>query len=210
MKRPLSKPPKTAASGAQRVRIIGGRWRGTKLDFPAVAALRPTPDRVRETVFNWLQQPIVGARCLDLFAGSGALGLEALSRGATQVLFVDREASIGQYLERTLQRLHADAGEVLVVDGFKFVALARPATIEPFNVVFLDPPFALSGQGTALTGLLLQLEHGRWLDSEAWIYIEAPAAVGEPTLPPHWSLHRSKYAGQVGYHLARRSDPSAA
>lgn len=190
---------------ANRLRIIGGRWRGTKLNFPDVAAIRPTPDRVRETLFNWLQQEVVGARCLDLFAGSGALGFEALSRGASTVTFVDREPAVGHYLRDTLQRLHCNDAVVHNMDALAF--LKHAAT--PFDIIFLDPPFAASATSDLLPQLCSQLENQGWLSARAWIYIECPATIGAPTAlgywPPSWKLYRSKQAGQVGYHLAQRA-----
>lgn len=200
MNMPTSK--KTAATGANRLRIIGGRWRGTRLNFPAVTAIRPTPDRVRETLFNWLQPDIADARCLDLFAGSGALGLEALSRGANAVTFVDRELVIVNYLRETLQRLHCEQGEVLATDAITF--LQRRGS--PADIVFLDPPFA---DVNILSQTCSLLETHGWLNAHAWIYIECPAtidfATGIKDWPGNWKLHRSKKAGQVGYHLVMRS-----
>jgi 16S rRNA (guanine966-N2)-methyltransferase len=206
--KPASKPLK-ATAGAHRppnqLRVIGGRWRGTKLNFPPIAAIRPTPDRVRETLFNWLQTDIVNARCLDLFAGSGAIGLEALSRGASTVTFVDREPAIGKYLHETLQRLQCDQGEVHVMDALNF--LQRPAS--PFDIVFLDPPFASSAEQELLSSLCMQLENRGWLNAHAWLYIECPSSMGSldkiPQWPRNWTMHRSKQAGQVGYHLIKRS-----
>ncbi|HEX2494041.1 MAG TPA: 16S rRNA (guanine(966)-N(2))-methyltransferase RsmD, partial [Steroidobacter sp.] len=187
---------KTAEAGAKpanRLRIIGGRWRGVPLQFPDVEGLRPTPDRVRETLFNWLQFQIRGARCLDLFAGSGALGIEALSRGAEYAAFVDREPRAGQRLTQTLARLGATANAAVYVEEAVRFLRREP---QPFDVVFLDPPFA--------SGLLAEacaaLEAG-WLAREAWVYIECPADAGLPALPAGWSVHRTKRAGQVGYHL---------
>jgi 16S rRNA (guanine966-N2)-methyltransferase len=185
-----------AKSLPNRLRIIGGSWRGTRLQFPAVAAIRPTPDRVRETLFNWLQGVVSGARCLDLYAGSGALGLEALSRGAREVVFVDQEPAVGAYLRGTLQRLKTTAGRVEVADAEHF--LRQPP--EPFDLVFLDPPFARNLLGP----ICLRLEQARWLNDHAYIYLECAADTGLPVLPPGWQLWRSKQAGQVGYHLARR------
>ena len=176
------------------MRIVGGRWRGMRIDFPAIAAIRPSPDRVRETLFNWLQAHIVGARCLDLFAGSGALGIEALSRGASAVTFVDREPQIGRHLTQTLQRLGATDATVRTEDSLRF--LERPA--QPFDVVFLDPPFA----STLLQPVFARLTRG-WLAPAAHIYVECPADAPLPALPPGWALYRSKVAGQVGYHLLR-------
>ncbi len=194
-----------SASGANRLRIIAGRWRGTRLNFPDIAAIRPTPDRVRETVFNWLQADIVNARCLDLFAGSGALGIEALSRGASAVTFVDREAVIEKYLRDTLQRLHCDQCEVITIDALQFLQ----RTPVSFDIVFLDPPFSASTDQQILTQLCSQLETRGWLNTHAHIYIECPSSMGSPDSlshwPANWTLHRSKQAGQVGYHLARRS-----
>src|SRR5687768_3208320 len=122
MTRPASK--KTAPAAPNRLRIVGGRWRGMRIDFPAIQAIRPSPDRVRETLFNWLQAQIVGARCLDLFAGSGALGIEALSRGAAEATFVDREPQVGRHLTQTLQRLGAIGASVEIEDATRF--LNRP------------------------------------------------------------------------------------
>jgi 16S rRNA (guanine966-N2)-methyltransferase len=191
-------------SGANRLRIIGGRWRGSKLNFPNIAAIRPTPDRVRETLFNWLQAEVNDARCLDLFAGSGALGLEALSRGASAVTFVDREAAIGKYLRETLQRLDCNQGEVVIADAMHYLT-QHPTT---FDLIFLDPPFAASANDRILPALFAQLEQG-WLAPQALIYMECPADVGSPdslgSWPASWTLHRSKQAGHVGYHLARRT-----
>jgi 16S rRNA (guanine966-N2)-methyltransferase len=187
-----------SSPGPNRLRIIGGRWRGSRIVFPPLAAIRPSPDRVRETLFNWLQQPIVGARCLDLFAGSGALGLEALSRGAAQVTFVDREPQIGRHLSQTLERLGSRDATVVVEDAQRF--LSRPP--QPYDVVFLDPPFdsdVLERVGSRLPA---------WLAPGAWIYVECPADRSLATLPAHWAVHRSKRAGQVGYHLLRASDPA--
>jgi 16S rRNA (guanine966-N2)-methyltransferase len=189
---------KPSSQGRNRLRIIGGRWRGSRIVFPPLAAIRPSPDRVRETLFNWLQQPIVGARCLDLFAGSGALGLEALSRGAAHVTFVDREPQIGRHLSQTLERLGSRDATVVVEDAQRF--LSRPA--QPFDIVFLDPPFdsgALEQVGGRLQG---------WLAPGGYVYVECPAERSLAILPAHWAVQRTKRAGQVGYHLLRASDPA--
>jgi 16S rRNA (guanine966-N2)-methyltransferase len=187
------------ASRPNQLRIIGGVWRGRKLAFPDIDAIRPTPDRVRETVFNWLQNDIAGARCLDLFAGSGALGFEALSRGAAQVVFVDREPAIGRYLRDTLARLDASGAEVHTADSLRWLA----APSQPFDVVFLDPPFTAN----VLAAVCQRLEAGGWLSPAALIYIENAASGSPPVLASNWSLIKSKTAGQVGYYLARRSIP---
>jgi 16S rRNA (guanine966-N2)-methyltransferase len=184
------------ATGRSRVRIIGGEWRGRKLHFPAAPTLRPTPDRVRETVFNWLQQHVPGSRCLDLFAGSGALGFEALSRGAREVVFVETDPAAIAGIVNMLQVLGCDRGKALRSDAFAF--LAQPP--EPFDIVFLDPPFAERSLARACAGL----ESGGWLRPGALVYLEDAASAGVPELPPGWTLFRSKRAGEVGYHLARR------
>lgn len=184
------------AGRSQVLRIIAGQWRGRKLRFPDVQSLRPTPDRIRETVFNWLMHDIRGARCLDLCCGSGAMGLEALSRGAAYVAFVDRNDRACRALRDTLAQLQADNGAVIQRDVLPFLS-AAPGT--PYEVVFFDPPYAsnLLAPGCEL------LEQNGWLGPAAKIYIEAPAAQ-TPELPGNWSLLRSKAGGQVGYHLAQR------
>jgi 16S rRNA (guanine966-N2)-methyltransferase len=187
----------TARAGPRapnQLRIVGGRWRGMRIEFPDIAAIRPSPDRVRETLFNWLQTHIAGARCLDLFAGSGALGIEALSRGASAVTFVDREPQVGRHLTQTLQRLGAAGATVKTEDAVRFLE----RTPQPFDLVFLDPPFA----STLLEAVFARLPQG-WLAPEAHIYVECPADVPMPSLSAGWSVYRSKQAGQVGYHLLR-------
>jgi 16S rRNA (guanine966-N2)-methyltransferase len=196
--------PKTATRKAAQparparnsVRIIGGLWRGRRIEFPDVAGLRPTPDRIRETLFNWLQHSIVGARCLDLFAGSGALGLEALSRGAGELCFVEQAVPAARALREQLVRLGATSrGQVFEMGAARFLRNAG----EPFDVVFLDPPF---GSG-ALAEYVPQLDSGNWLKAGGLVYLETERAAGVPALPPHWELLKSKSAGEVGYHLAR-------
>ena len=184
---------------ANQLRIIGGQWRGRKLRFADGAGLRPTTDRVRETLFNWLQGLLDGARCLDLYAGSGALGLEALSRGAAEVVFLETNPRAVQELRDNLSLLKVGQAQVLPLDALAY--LRQPA--RPFDVVFVDPPF---GQGL-LQDSLDRLSQGGWLAAEARIYIEH-AAKGEAfDLPADWELLRSKQAGQVAYHLARYSPP---
>jgi 16S rRNA (guanine966-N2)-methyltransferase len=188
--------PRGRPGGSFVLRIIGGEWRGRKIHFPAVAAIRPTPDRVRETVFNWLQGVVAGSRCLDLYAGSGALGLEALSRGAAEVVFVDVDPAVTRHLVTTLQALGDRRGRVVTADARHF--LGTPD--QPFDIVFLDPPFAEPVLGETCRAL----ERGGWLAPGGCVYLEAPAAAGPPELPAGWTLLRSKRAGEVGYHLARR------
>ena len=191
------------AGGRFEVRIIGGEWRGRKLHFPPAAGLRPTPDRVRETLFNWLQFELAGARCLDLFAGSGALGIEALSRGAAEAVFVERDAGSARAIRDLLAQLRCDRGRVEQVDALAWLERGPPAS-KPFDIVFLDPPY-----GEAWLPVLAEkLEQGGWLAPGAWIYLEDPAVRGVPPLPAAWTLLRSKRAGDVGYHLARRGLPA--
>lgn len=188
-------------SGRLLLRIIGGEWRGRKIRFPPVEAIRPTPDRVRETVFNWLQSDIAGSRCLDLFAGSGALGLEALSRGAARVVFVDADPSVTRHVAGTVATLACDRGEVVCADAGRYLT----GPVEPFDIVFLDPPYAAH----ALAETCRRLDERGWLRRGGLAYLEDAAAAGPPELPPGWTLLRSKRAGEVGYHLARRDTPPA-
>ncbi len=181
-----------------RVRIVGGRWRGRRVPFAPVPGLRPTPDRVRETLFNWLQAVIEGARCLDLFAGSGVLGLEAASRGAARVVLVERDLQVVRVLEEQVRVLGSSAVQVAHAEARAWLA----RTPEPFDVVFLDPPFAGPELLATCIGLL---EDGGWLRADARIYLEADARTPLPALPPSWSLLRSRRAGQVAYYLALRS-----
>ena len=178
------------------VRIIGGTWRGRRVTFPDTPGLRPTPDRVRETLFNWLQSSIVDSRCLDLFAGSGALGLEALSRGAREVVFVEQAQLTARALQTELQRLGGTAkARVMEMGAARF--LRTPG--ERFDVVLLDPPFGVG----ALAEYVLKLDAGGWVKAGGLVYLEGERSAGVPLLPPHWELLKAKSAGKVGYHLAR-------
>ena len=183
------------------MRIIGGQWRGRKLGFPDVDGLRPTGDRIRETLFNWLAPDIRGARCLDLFAGSGALGLEALSRGAGASLLVERDAKAAAQLRANLALLKADQGSLINADALTLLQQGNSAT--PFDVVFVDPPFQLN-LWQAVVGAL---ETGGWLADEAIVYIES-GRESAYQVPPNWTLHRDKQAGQVSYRLFYRLHPA--
>lgn len=189
------------ASGARNsVRIIGGGWRGRRVAFPDIPGLRPTPDRVRETLFNWLQQAVTGSCCLDLFAGSGALGLEALSRGAMQVVFVEQAVAAARGLKEQLHRLGGDLkGRVMEMGAARFLRTPE----EPFDIVFLDPPFGLD----ALAEYVPLLDEGNWLKVGGLVYLENAKTTGTPKLPAHWEIIKSKAAGEVGYHLARVNAP---
>jgi 16S rRNA (guanine966-N2)-methyltransferase len=196
----LRKLDKTRPAGLNSVRIIGGSWRGRRVHFPDSPGLRPTPDRVRETLFNWLQHSIAGTRCLDLFAGSGALGLEALSRGAREVVFVEQAFAPAQMLAEELKRFEGgdlgdSRGRIVQMSAERF--LTAPG--EPFDVIFLDPPFGLD----AVPEYVRLIDAGGWAASGGRIYLENARSAGPPTMPPHWSLLKSKSAGEVGYYLAR-------
>jgi 16S rRNA (guanine966-N2)-methyltransferase len=181
---------------ANTLRIIGGEWRGRRIRFPGKGAIRPTPDRVRETLFNWLMDKVPGSRCLDLFAGSGALGLEALSRGASHATLVERDRASAASLRDAVARLAP--GRATVIEADALASLLGPP--EPYDIVFLDPPF---GSGLLAEAMHL-LEARGWLAQDACIYIESPAKDGPPRLPAGWRSHRAGRAGAVGYYLARR------
>jgi 16S rRNA (guanine966-N2)-methyltransferase len=187
----------SSASGSRNsVRIIGGGWRGRRVSFPDIPGLRPTPDRVRETLFNWLQERIAGARCLDLFAGSGALGLEALSRGAKELVFVEQAVAAARALQEQLIRFGGQARAQVAEMGAARYLRSVP---QAFDIVFLDPPFGRD----ALAEYVPMLDEGQWLKPGALVYLENEKKTGVPPLPAHWQLLKSKSAGEVGYHLAR-------
>jgi 16S rRNA (guanine966-N2)-methyltransferase len=187
------------AERSRVLRIIGGTWRGRKLRFAASAAIRPTPDRVRETLFNWLGVAVRGAHCLDLFAGSGALGLEALSRGAAQVTFIERDATAARELGELLTAWQAANAHVVRADALRYLAgIARP-----LDIVFLDPPFA----SQLLSQAAARLEERHWLEAGALIYVECAAREGLPQLPASWQPLKAKQAGEVGYHLFAHAAP---
>ena len=156
---------------------------------------------MRETLFNWLGGRVSGARCLDLFAGSGALGLEALSRGASEVVFVEQDGPAARELRARLTEWGAGNGaRVEQCDALRFLRGSPPAPA--FDIVFLDPPFATD----LLQGTAERLESGRWLAPGALIYLESPARGGSPAVPASWVLVKAKQAGEVGYHLMARSE----
>ena len=190
-------PSTRRGASARTLRVIGGVWRGRRLRFPPSPQIRPTPDRVRETLFNWLAARVPGARCLDLFAGSGALGLEALSRGAAHVTFVEQDLAAASEVRARLAEWGAHEATVERTDARSF--LERRPTAR-FDIVFLDPPFGSSLLDAAATGL----EQGGWLADEALIYVEYPADAQAP-VPAGWMPLKAKRAGEVGYHLYSRS-----
>jgi 16S rRNA (guanine966-N2)-methyltransferase len=190
----------SSAGPPGKLRIVAGRLRGSRLVVPDKAALRPTPDRVRETLFNWLAPVIDGARCLDLYAGTGALGIEALSRGASACTFVENDRGLARLLGENLARLKVESARVVEGDASGFLA----GLAQPFDIVFLDPPFGENLWNAAAR----RLESGGWLAGDAWIYVESPADA-DLELPSAWILHREGRAGAVRYALYRRmpADP---
>jgi len=181
-----------------KLRIIAGDWRSRQLVFADTPGLRPTPSRVRETVFNWLQQNIRGSKCLDLFAGSGALGFEAASRGARSVLMVENNAIACRLIKENTVKLSAEQIKIKQADVFNFLA----GDAAPFNIVFLDPPFS--------KGLAPQachwLEDKGWLAAQAKIYVEVESQLILDDMPENWTCLKNKLAGEVAYYLFERSD----
>ncbi|WP_166361303.1 16S rRNA (guanine(966)-N(2))-methyltransferase RsmD [Pseudomonas akapageensis] len=196
MASPSAKPNK-AHGGQGQLRIIGGEWRSRRLSFPDGPGLRPTPDRVRETLFNWLAPYVAGAKVLDAFAGSGALYLEALSRGATTAVALDSNPVAIASLKQNLETLRCANGQVLQSDALRY--LQNPATTA-FDMVFLDPPF----HQNLLVETCALLEERQWLAEGAWIYTESETPPSSLQLPSNWRLHREKKAGQVYYALWQR------
>lgn len=193
MARP-AKPRSTAHGGQGQLRIIAGEWRSRRFAFPEAPGLRPTPDRVRETLFNWLAPYIEGARVLECFAGSGAVFLEALSRGASAGLALELDTGAARSLRGHLDTLACTRGQVLQQDSLRYLA-EQPA--QPFDIAFLDPPFQLD----LLQPACLLLESRGWLADDAWIYTESASAPSSLALPDTWQLHREKHTGQVYYAL---------
>ncbi len=186
----LAKKQKASKKNAfGQIRIIGGSWRGRKLKVPQVEGLRPTPDRTRETLFNWLSPIIQGANCLDLFTGSGALGLEAASRGAEQVYLVDTHSEVSKQLKAHIQTLKSSNLSFTKSDAKSFLN----KTSIPMDIIFLDPPF----NQQILPDIIHLLEKNNWLKSTSWIYIESESELVELEVPLSWQLHREKVSGQV-------------
>ncbi len=180
---------------AGHVRIIGGRWRGTKLRVPDRPGLRPSSDRVRETLFNWLMPMLPGAQVLDLFAGTGALGFEALSRGAASAVLVEHDREAAACLREVAARLHGgDAAQIVQADAMAWLH-AQPAG--SFDLAFVDPPFDANLWGGVLPVLAPRLRESGWL------YVEGPAADDAPP-PEGWRLHREGRTREVRYALYRR------
>ena len=187
-----------------QLRIIAGQWRGRKIDFADHKFLRPSPDRVRETLFNWLQNSIHGAHCLDLFSGSGALAFEAASRGAKTVTCLETQREAAMFIQKNIDRLQAKQITLLQTDAIRYLQTAAPE--HTYDLVFLDPPF--SGDFMATACSLLETRY--WLSQSADIYLESNQALDTFALPENWILKKQKKAGQVYYGLFARSEPAKA
>jgi 16S rRNA (guanine966-N2)-methyltransferase len=203
LRRPHKSTSHSKKSSHNQLRIIGGKWRGHKLSFANAEGLRPTGDRIRETLFNWLAPVISGAHCLDLFAGSGALGIEALSRGASNATLIEKNPTAVTLLQQNCAQLHADNVNIIQIDAPLWLKSSQPSNHKPknlFDVVFLDPPFA-----TELLQPCCDLldQHGH-LANNAYIYIETDRQQPAPTTPPSWKPLREKTSGHVTYRLYRR------
>ena len=209
------RPATRSAKPPGRIRIIAGSLRNSKLEVHDAAGLRPTPERVRETLFNWLAPVIDGARCLDLYAGTGALGIEAASRGAGDVVLVERDFALARGIEANLARLKVANARVENRDALAWLARPlweglqprspsreasglRPLLQERFDIVFVDPPFDAGLWRESCAALAT---HG-WLAPNALIYVESPRGL-VPEMPPAWTLCREGFAGDVRYALYR-------
>ena len=180
-----------------RLRIVAGNWRSRLLDIADVPGLRPTSERIRETLFNWLEPRIHGARCLDLFAGTGALGLEALSRGAGSAVFVEKSMLAVSTLTANIKTLDAERAVVRHMDALDYL---RGENTERFDIVFLDPPFAAG----MIDDLCRLVADQKILANDAYIYIEQERSKTEPELPAGWDVLKNKTAGSVRYMLVRQ------
>ena len=180
------------------VRIISGKYKSRKITFPDRPEIRPTGDRIRESLFNWIHADIFDSRCLDLFSGSGALGIEALSRGAKMTTFVESDSETANCLERNLQTLKAENGIVVKADAISW--LESQKNIEPFEFVFLDPPF----KDNFLLGCISLLESNCMITKNGNIYIESETDIDQRQLPLTWQLKQKKQAGRVSYCLYQK------
>lgn len=188
--------PKVKAHLKNQLRIIGGKWRSRKISFADALQLRPTPDRIRETLFNWLMPVIQGSHCLDVFAGSGALSFEALSRGATRAVLIDQSPKVISHLKTVAEQLST-------TQAMQFIQAQIPATIselsgQQFDVVFLDPPF----HQNLVYECCLWLEREKLIKKDTLIYIESESDL-TLILPEHWTVIKNKKAGQVCYYLCK-------
>lgn len=197
-----------------KLRIIGGKWRSRVLPVVDLPGLRPTTDRVRETLFNWLQDDISGARCLDLFAGSGALGFEAASRGAASTTMLEVQSKASAVLAENIKTLKADNIQLVRQDAITWLNAgglknheltnngSENSASQPFDIIFLDPPF----DSDLLEQACDLLERQQCLSEHAYIYLEMDDKQSLPVLPVSWSIQKEKKAGQVRYYLVQRSE----
>ena len=181
------------ASAPQHVRILSGCWRGTKLPVLLQDDIRPTPNRVRETLFNWLQAQIVGSHCLDLFAGSGALGFEAVSRGASKAILVDFDQQVTRLLTQQVEKLQAKQIEIVCDDAMHYLNNIE----QEFDIIFLDPPFSKFNP----LEILALIKDNQLLKPEGLVYVELSANNFSKNLPPGWQWKRQSKAGEVQYGL---------
>jgi 16S rRNA (guanine966-N2)-methyltransferase len=184
-----------------RLRIVAGKWRSRLLQIIDEPELRPTSERIRETLFNWLRPVTEGARCLDLFAGTGALGIEALSRGAALVVFVEKSTKLATAIRKNLDDLVATNADVVQRDAISYLRDADP---QPFDIVFLDPPFG----SEMLAEACRMLQENGWLAAKAIIYLERGKDGDRPALPEGWAITHEKVAGKVSYSLASAGTPT--
>lgn len=178
------------------IRIIGGDLRSRKIDFPTITGLRPTSDRVRETLFNWIQMDLAGNTCLDLFAGSGALGIESLSRGAASVSFVEADRVAANSIQENLKRLNLNEGHVICSDALKWID-NQGSPVKKYDVVFLDPPFS----SNIIAKTCQHLESSNLLNQACKIYIETGTDPNSVSFPQGWRMLKGKKAGQVFFSL---------
>lgn len=183
-----------------QVRIIAGKWRGRKIVFPNEAILKPTPDRIKETLFNWLAPHILGASGLDLFAGSGALGFEALSRGAKQMVALEKHPNIVKHLKKTADIFKTKDMHIVEANAFQW--LQSKTTKTSFDIVFLDPPYPMQ----SLPGCCALLDQHAWVHRRSLIYLESNIPLELSTLPKTWQIARQKKAGNVYYYLAQKTE----
>jgi 16S rRNA (guanine966-N2)-methyltransferase len=189
---------KKPGRGTNQLRIVGGKWRSRRLPFVCAEGVRPTLDRFRETLFNWLMFDVEGACCLDLFAGSGALGLEALSRGAKDVVFIDASPQVIRQIKENLYALESKTGRADLSDAMTWLQHQKPD--QTFDIVFLDPPF----HSDLLTQACSLLETAGWLSQKAFIYVESPPGFDCRSVPEQWRLNRSKSTKAKEFYLFER------
>lgn len=193
----LSQKPKTQ----RQLRVIAGQWRSRVIDFPEVEAIRPTPDRVRETLFNWLRYDISAARCLELYAGSGVLSIEALSRGAAHITVIDQANQATTSIRNNLKMLGADSDKFELVTADAIPWLQKNAD-KSWDLIFLDPPFA----NDDLFQLLSLINDAQCLTPDGYVYFESGRVIESAQLPAGWALHKSKKSGAVFYALCHQFD----